>query len=95
MSEEKLAEIRERYESLEERLLAIRARSASLGETPAPCAMDGVLADVPWLVDAVGRLQKNVTKRDNLVALCRDVVSQAEGLVMALRDVLNEEASDE
>lgn len=41
----------------EGRFAEIKAHYEALGDTPAPCAVDGVLADVPWLLAEVERLR--------------------------------------
>ena len=42
----------------EGRFAEIKARYEALGDTPAPCAVDGVFGDVPWLIAEVERLQE-------------------------------------
>ena len=40
-----------------DRLTEVKARYEALGDTPAPCAADGVFGDVPWLIAEVERLR--------------------------------------
>ena len=51
-------------------------------------SVDGVFGDVPWLIAEVERMRKNLTAHESLVVLCRDVTSQMDGLMRALRDAV-------